>query len=616
VIVPLEGGYGCSSVQVEARLKSLGQELGPQIVPHLLRVLSEAPWSSKTSATPCFGGFPANDAIVSPVIGILKRGGDFDAERKAIEALGYIGASQWAFPLTEYAKSGMWRHELTRFGPDDERVSTYPFGKLASYVLEALARFVARADESMGWALFRSLTDFAQLFDRELPSGLSSSSLIKRHAHEFTGQSVDLLVNEWLRGPDGKLQELAADLLGNVASVRVARPLLELATSPAASALLRTSASIALGEIRHPTAARLLADTLRNPDTPKQHLHWAFSSLCAVPIDWSGTEANVEEVLSGSEEPAAQLHYSLAMRGDDRGRAALELGLDAASPFKRWSSALALARLLGSKGRELLEHRGEDAADSMERCAMSAALVRCGDHSKVKLLHEALTEALQLPLLRTIWKVDILDALRLVPAFDNRAFGLWRVAAQLGARQVQYFDALRSHAVTAAPAPGVGESSAPADRVITPPKLFVSYSRADKAWLERFQLALAPLVRNQRLDLWEDTQIVPGKWRVQINDAMSNANAALFLVSTRFLASDFIMKHELPDLLRLAEQKGVRILWVLLEDCLWEESGLVEYQGENAGQPLSAMLEGEQNRLIAKTCRRVRDLLHTTQESP
>jgi len=607
VIVPLEGGYGCSSLQVESRLKMLGQDLGSKIAPHLLKVLIEAPWNSKTSATPCYGGIEATNKIVTPIIDILKHGENFENERMAIEALGYLGANAWAFDLAEYAKSGIWAFQLPQYGKNGEHISKYPFGKLASYVLEALARFVARSNEINNRALFKQLTEFLLLYNKEEPGG---PNLVERHKHEFTGSSVDLLIDEWLRGSNVVLQELAADLLGSIAPVRAARYLLQVATSPSTPPSLQRSASVALGEIRHPVVAQLLADALRDEDTPKQNLEWAFSTLYAVPIDWTGTEAYVDEVLNSSEEPSAQLQYSLAMQGDSRCRTDLESRLDADTPFKRWSSALALARLLGSKGRELLEHRAEDASDSIERCAMWAALIRCGDHSKVSSLHEALTETTTLPLLRTIWQIELLDVFRQVPSFDDRAFGLWRIAAGLGVRQVQYFDALKNHEseiYTLTPRPK--QLSLAAEKSSKPLKLFVSYSHADKGWLERFQLALSPLVRSERMDLWDDTQIVPGKWRVQINDALSNANAALFLVSTRLLASDFIMKHELPDLLNLAEQNGVKIIWILLEDCLWEESGLAEYQGENAGQPLSTLPEGEQNRIIMKTCRRIRDLL-------
>jgi hypothetical protein len=44
---------------------------------------------------------------------------------------------------------------------------------------------------------------------------------------------------------------------------------------------------------------------------------------------------------------------------------------------------------------------------------------------------------------------------------------------------------------------------------------------------------------------------------------------ALLLVSTDFLASDFIRKGELPPLLKAAENDGASILSLILKPCLF-----------------------------------------------
>src|SRR5689334_18690745 len=68
--------------------------------------------------------------------------------------------------------------------------------------------------------------------------------------------------------------------------------------------------------------------------------------------------------------------------------------LDDSKPHSRWTAALALARLLGSKARPYLEHRAEDAGDPLERCGMYAAIIRrAGDHEKTQALHHALQQA-------------------------------------------------------------------------------------------------------------------------------------------------------------------------------------------------------------------------------
>ena len=94
--------------------------------------------------------------------------------------------------------------------------------------------------------------------------------------------------------------------------------------------------------------------------------------------------------------------------------------------------------------------------------------------------------------------------------------------------------------------------------------VFVSYSREDADWLVRFQTMLKPLVRNRRLELWSDTLITTGRrWRPELEDAVARADAALLLVSPDFLASDFVMDHELPEFIK----RGVPLAPVLLRSC-------------------------------------------------
>src|SRR3954470_17624379 len=77
-------------------------------------------------------------------------------------------------------------------------------------------------------------------------------------------------------------------------------------------------------------------------------------------------------------------------------------------------------------------------------------------------------------------------------------------------------------------------------------KVFISYSHADRTWLERLKWHLKPLVREGRLDCWDDTRIRPGDdWKREIRTALEKAQVAVLLISARFFASDFIDKNEL-----------------------------------------------------------------------
>ena len=69
-------------------------------------------------------------------------------------------------------------------------------------------------------------------------------------------------------------------------------------------------------------------------------------------------------------------------------------------------------------------------------------------------------------------------------------------------------------------------------------KIFISYSHADKEWLDRLRRHLKPLVREGDLDCWDDTHIRPGDdWKQEIENALDTAQVAVLLISADFFAS-------------------------------------------------------------------------------
>ncbi len=121
--------------------------------------------------------------------------------------------------------------------------------------------------------------------------------------------------------------------------------------------------------------------------------------------------------------------------------------------------------------------------------------------------------------------------------------------------------------------------------------VFVSYSRADERSLQRLQVHLAPLVADGRVDVWDDTRIAPGDlWQREIEDALMRARAAVLLVSADFLASEFIQRLELPQLLAAARARGTVILPVILSPCRYVQiPDLAQFQSVNSpSRPLSS----------------------------
>jgi hypothetical protein len=110
--------------------------------------------------------------------------------------------------------------------------------------------------------------------------------------------------------------------------------------------------------------------------------------------------------------------------------------------------------------------------------------------------------------------------------------------------------------------------------------------------------------------LWDDREIEGGqKWREKINEALSKAKGAILLVSTDFLASEFIADNELPHILKQAEAEGVTLMWIAIDDCLVEATGIEPYQCLNdPAKPLMYFDPSMQSREIATICRKINDL--------
>ena len=122
--------------------------------------------------------------------------------------------------------------------------------------------------------------------------------------------------------------------------------------------------------------------------------------------------------------------------------------------------------------------------------------------------------------------------------------------------------------------------------------VFISYSHADRKWLDRLLRHLRPLVREGHIQVFSDTNIRTGAdWRSEIQAALDAASVAVLLISADFLASDFIMDQELPRLLAGAAGRGTTIMPVIVAPSLYETvPSLSQFQAANPpSRPLSAM---------------------------
>src|SRR5882757_497448 len=125
-----------------------------------------------------------------------------------------------------------------------------------------------------------------------------------------------------------------------------------------------------------------------------------------------------------------------------------------------------------------------------------------------------------------------------------------------------------------------------------PARVFVSYSRRDVEWRQRFQDAMGGGFYNKKFELWFDEKIQGNEeWESKIQRTMINAGVALLLVGNGFLNSGYIAKKELPKILDHWEANQVKILWVpihAIDNAILEITGLDKIQSAwPRGSPLS-----------------------------
>ena len=139
-------------------------------------------------------------------------------------------------------------------------------------------------------------------------------------------------------------------------------------------------------------------------------------------------------------------------------------------------------------------------------------------------------------------------------------------------------------------------------------RVFVSYSHADVRWLRRLRVHMKPLIRDEQVEWFDDSEIAPGaNWRDEISRALAATKVAVLLISADFLASDFVADDEIPPLLKAAEEKGAVILPLIVSPSRFKEiSSLARFQPINPpSKPLAALKKSEQERIFDQAAQAV-----------
>jgi internalin A len=116
-------------------------------------------------------------------------------------------------------------------------------------------------------------------------------------------------------------------------------------------------------------------------------------------------------------------------------------------------------------------------------------------------------------------------------------------------------------------------------------RLFYSYSSKDEQFKTELETHLSLLKREGKLATWHMKRIVPGtEWDKTIDENLKSADIILLMISSDFLASDYIWDVEVKQAMAQHESGKSHVIPVFVRDCSWTSAPFGKLQGVPKGK--------------------------------
>jgi hypothetical protein len=151
----------------------------------------------------------------------------------------------------------------------------------------------------------------------------------------------------------------------------------------------------------------------------------------------------------------------------------------------------------------------------------------------------------------------------------------------------------------------------PNKNTMTRDSVFISYSHLDKKWLDEIKKPLSVLQHNHKMIIWDDSKIKVGSnWKDEIQKSIDKSKVAILLVSNNFLASEFIVKKELPSILKAAKKEGLVIFNIIIDVCAYNLTELNVFHCLNNPEfPLEDLERRERKQSLVKLATELLDVI-------
>src|SRR6185295_13371991 len=110
-------------------------------------------------------------------------------------------------------------------------------------------------------------------------------------------------------------------------------------------------------------------------------------------------------------------------------------------------------------------------------------------------------------------------------------------------------------------------------------KVFISYAHKDEMYKDQLVAHLSALKNLGIIQQWDDRQITVGQsWDHEINSAMNEAELILLLISSDFLASDYIVSKEISAALERSRRNETKLVPIIVRPCDFADTPLAQFQ--------------------------------------
>ena len=139
-------------------------------------------------------------------------------------------------------------------------------------------------------------------------------------------------------------------------------------------------------------------------------------------------------------------------------------------------------------------------------------------------------------------------------------------------------------------------------------QIFISYSHKDEEWRRLIENMLHPLLQRADFSSWSDTKIQSGAdWQRELYSELKRSRIVIPLVSSDYLASNFITEKELPWI-RAEHRKGLKIMPVIVRPTMYSDCELSDFQAANSpDRPLSKLHGAVREQAVLQLCEKIRD---------